>query len=146
LSLEAQSLNRISNAKENSMNRTIATLSFAIVLAFTSFAASAQTQLISADLSKQQLVSLIASAKTPAEHIRIAQYYGAKAQDYLAQSNEHAQMAEQFKENSLTSSPKFSFGTVNHCEYLAQSFKQKAERMQKLEQLHEQMAKDAEQR
>ena len=67
------------------MNRTIATLSFATVLAFTSVAAIAQTQPNSDKLSKQQLVSLTASAKTPAEHIRIAQYYGAKAQDYLAQ-------------------------------------------------------------
>jgi uncharacterized membrane protein len=128
------------------MNRTIATLSFATALAFTSFAALAQTQPNSADLSKQQLLSLIASAKTPAEHIRIAQYYGAKAQDYLAQSKEHAQMAEEFKMNPVTSSSKFSAGTVNHCEYLAQNFKQKAEQMQKLEQEHEQMAKDAGQR
>jgi len=128
------------------MNRTIATLSFATILAFTSFAAMAQTQPDSANLSKQQLVSLIASAKTPAEHIRIAQYYGAKAQDYLAQSKEHAQMAEHFKSNPLTSSSKYSIGTVNHCEFLAQSFKQKAEQMQKLEQEHEQMAKDAGQR
>jgi hypothetical protein len=128
------------------MNRTIATLSFATAFAFTSFAAMAQTQPNSADLSKQQLVSLIASAKTPAEHTRIAQYYGAKAQDYLAQSNEHAQMAEQFKKNSVISSSKFSTGTVNHCEYLAQNFKQKAEQMQKLEAEHEQMAKDAGQR
>ncbi len=128
------------------MNRTIATLSFAIVLAFTSVAAFAQTQPNSANLSKQQLTSLIASAKTPAEHLRIADYYGAKAQDYLAQSNEHAQMAEQFRNNSVTSSSKFSTGTVRHCEYLAQNFKQKADQMQKLESEHEQMAKDAEQR
>jgi hypothetical protein len=128
------------------MNRTIATLSFATVLAFTSFAATAQTQPNAGDLNKQQLLSLIASAKTPAEHIRIAQYYGAKAQDYLAQSKEHAQMAEEFKKNSVTTSSKFSTGTVNHCEYLAQNFKQKADQMQKLEQEHEQMAKDAGQR
>jgi hypothetical protein len=125
------------------MNRTIVSFAFAAVLAFTSFAAMAQTQPSSDNLSKQQLLSLIVSAKTPAEHIRIAQYYGAKAQDYLAQSKEHAQMAEAFKQNSLTSSSKFSTGTVNHCEFLAQNFKQKAEQMQKLEREHEQMAKEA---
>jgi superoxide dismutase len=103
----------------------------------------AQTQPSSDNLSKQQLLSLISSAKTPAEHIRIAQYYGAKAQDYLAQSKEHAQMAEQFKSNSLTSSAKFSAGTVNHCEFLAQNLKQKAEQMQKLAAEHEQMAREA---
>jgi hypothetical protein len=55
-------------------------------------------------------------------------------------------MAEEFKKNSVTTSSKFSTGTVNHCEYLAQNFKQKADQMQKLEQEHEQMAKDAGQR
>jgi hypothetical protein len=125
------------------MSRTIVSFAFAAVLAFTSFAAMAQAQPSSDNLSKQQLLSLIVSAKTPAEHIRIAQYYGAKAQDYLAQSKEHAQMAEAFKQNSLTSSSKFSTGTVNHCEFLAQNFKQKAEQMQKLEREHEQMAKEA---
>lgn len=128
------------------MNRIIATLSFTAVLAFTSFAATAQTQPNAGNLSKQQLVSLVANAKTPAEHLRIAQYYGAKAQDYLAQSKEHEQMAEQFRANTVTSSSKFSRGTVNHCEYLAQNFKQKAEQMQKLELEHEQMAKDAQAR
>jgi hypothetical protein len=125
------------------MNRTFVSLSFAAVLAFTSFAVTAQAQPNSDNLSKQQLVSLIASAKTPAEHLRIAEYYGAKAQDDLAQSKEHAQMAEQFKSNPLTNSSKFSTGTVNHCEFMAQNFKQKAEQMQQLEQQHEQMAREA---
>ena len=52
-------------------------------------------------------------------------------------------MAEQFKKNALTSSSKFFAGTVNHCEYLAQNFKQKAEQMQKLEKDREQMATEA---
>ncbi len=125
------------------MKRTIASLSFAAVLAFSSFAATAQAQPNAENLSKQQLLSLIATAKTSAEHIRIAQYYGAKAQDYLAQSKEHEQMAEQFRKSALTSSSKFAAGTLNHCEFLAQSFKQKAEKMQELEQRHEEMAREA---
>src|ERR1017187_877489 len=46
-------------------------------------------------LSKHQLNTLIATAKTPADHQRIAQFYQAQAQDYLAQSKEHAREAEQ---------------------------------------------------
>ncbi len=95
-------------------------------------------------LSKQQLLSLIASAKTPAEHRRVAEYYHATAQDYLAQAKEHAEMAEAYKKNPMTSSSKFATGTVDHCEYFAQSFKEMATKMQELADMHEQMAKDAE--
>jgi len=125
------------------MNRTIVVLSSIFVFALVAFASTAQAQQNSADLSKQQLATLIASAKTPAEHTRIAQYYGAQAQADLALSQEHAQMADQFEKNSVTSSSKFTTGTVNHCAYLAASYKQSAAKMQKLEQEHEQMAKEA---
>jgi hypothetical protein len=125
------------------MNRTIVVLSSIFVFALIAFASTAQAQQNSADLSKQQLATLIASAKTPAEHTRIAQYYGAQAQADLALSQEHAQMADQFEKNSVTSSSKFTTGTVNHCAYLAASYKQSAAKMQKLEQEHEQMAKEA---
>ena len=125
------------------MNRTIVVLSSIFVFALAAFASTAQAQQNSADLSKQQLATLIASAKTPAEHTRIAQYYGAQAQADLALSQEHAQMADQFEKNSVTSSSKFTTGTVNHCAYLAASYKQSAAKMQKLEQEHEQMAKEA---
>jgi len=94
-------------------------------------------------LSKQQLQSLIATAKTPAQHERIAQYYEAKAQSDLAQSKEHAQMAAEFKANNVTSSAKFANGTVNHCEYLAESFKKDAAKMEALAAQHEQMAERA---
>jgi hypothetical protein len=125
------------------MKRTIEILSSVLVLALVAFASTAQAQQNSNQLGKQQLVTLIASAKTPAEHNRIAQYYGAQAQADLALSQEHAQMADQFKKNSVTSSSKFATGTVNHCAYLAASYKQSAAKMQKLEQEHEHMAQEA---
>jgi lipoprotein-anchoring transpeptidase ErfK/SrfK len=128
------------------MKNTFAVLSFAAVLALTASASMAQPPQNAEKLSKQQLTSLIATAKTPAEHTRIAEYYGAKAQEDLALSQEHAQMASQFKANSVTSSSKFAPGTVNHCEYLAQRFKADAVKMQQLEQEHEQMAKEAQAR
>ena len=96
-------------------------------------------------LSKRQLNSLIATAKTLAEHQRIAQYYQAKAQDYLAQAKEHEQMVAAYKANpSLTAKSQAS--TINHCEYFVQTFKDLAAKSQELAQLHDQMAKDAEQK
>lgn len=127
------------------MKSTLTTLSLAVVLALAAFvSASAATQPSApAKLSKQQLQSLIASAKTSADHERIAEYYEAAAQRDLAQATEHEQMAQQFKQNSLVSSPKFVTGSVNHCEYLVKSLRQNAAKLEALARDHEQMAQRA---
>src|ERR1035441_7831151 len=79
----------------------------AIALAMTA-AALGQTSLTpqpkAEKLNSKQILILISVAKTPAEHRRIAVYYQAKAQDLLVQSKEHAQMAEAYKKNPVTSS------------------------------------------
>ena len=95
--------------------------------------------------SKQQLNTLIATAKTPAEHQRIAQYYQAKAQDYLAQAKEHEQMLAAYNANpSIGGKSRAAF--INHCEYYVKSFKELAVKSQELATLHDQMAKDVEQK
>jgi hypothetical protein len=127
------------------MKRTVLFLSFVLIFATSAFARTAQTQQPE-KLSKAQLNALIATAKTPAEHSRIAEYYRAEAQYDLAQSQEHAQMAEHYKQSSVGSSAKFTTGTVNHCEYLARNFKANAVKMEALSQEHAQMAKEAEQK
>jgi hypothetical protein len=94
-------------------------------------------------LSKRQLNTLIATAKTPADHQRIAQFYQAQAQDYLAQSREHAREAEQARNNPLRVNNKTVFSTVNHCEHYAQKFSDLAAKSQDLAKQHEQMASDS---
>src|SRR5579863_3511751 len=131
------------------MKRTLSILSIlslAFVITAAAFGRTASAQLTKPEhLSKRQLNSLIATAKTPAEHQRIAQYYQAKAQDYLAQAKEHEQMVAAYKANpSLTAKSQAS--TINHCEYFVQTFKDMAAKSQELAQLHEQMARGAEQK
>ncbi len=119
----------------------------AIALAFVLYSVAQTSTMhhhMAEKLNKQQLLSLIATAKTPAEHRRVAEYYHAKAEDYLAQAKEHEEMAEAYKKNPVTSASKFATGTVNHCEYFDQSFKDMAAKMQEMADMHEQMAKDAE--
>jgi len=126
------------------MKRTFVFLSLAAILTFAT-AAQAQTarQPKAEALNSKQLTALISTAKTPAEHQRIADYYQAKSQDLLAQSIEHAQMAETFRNNPATNSSKAEKGTVDHCAYLAQSLKARSLKLEALAQTHEQMAKDA---
>ena len=97
-------------------------------------------------LSMHQLDTLIATAKTSADHGRIAQYYQSQAQDYLAQAKEHEAMVAAYKANPSLVNNKNQASTINHCEYFVQTFKDMAAKSQELAQLHEQMAKDAEQK
>ncbi len=94
-------------------------------------------------LSKHQLLSLIATAKTPTDHLRLAQYYEAQAKYYLAQSSLHQEMAAAYRKNPPISG-KYSINSANHCDFFAQSFKEDAIKMQELANMHEQMARDAE--
>ncbi len=128
------------------MKRMIALLSVVLAITATVFAQAPANQQAHESLSNKQLNSLIATAKTPAEHQRIAHYYGAQAESYLAQSKEHAQMAEGYKANPAINNSKFSKGTVGHCEYFAQSFKEMSTKAGEMAQMHEQMAKDAEEK
>ena len=94
-------------------------------------------------LSNQQLLSLIATAKTPEDHHRLARYYESQAQYYLEQSKLHEDMGAAYMKNPLLMSSKWKRGTVDHCNYFAQSLKDTATKMQELANMHEQMAKDA---
>lgn len=124
------------------MNRTFAILSALTLAVVMSVAAVGQTAAKPEHLSKGQLNTLISTAKTPAEHHRIAAYYQAKAQDYLSQAKEHEQMVAAYKANpSMTAKDKA--GTIDHCEYYVQSFKTLATKSQEMAQMHEQMATDA---
>ena len=127
------------------MKHTIVILSLAFAMGLAAFAQAPATQQHKVEkLSNQQLLALITSARTPSEHLRIARYYEAKAQEYLAQSRDHEEQAEAYKRNPVTSNSKFAAGTVDHCEYFAQTYKDMAAKMQDLAQMHEQMARDAE--
>ncbi|MHB1856304.1 MAG: hypothetical protein ACYCPM_02610 [Acidobacteriaceae bacterium] len=132
------------------MKRTfgiLSILSLAFVMTAATFGQASSVQQAKPEhLGKHQLNTLIATAKTPAEHQRIAQYYQAKAQDYLAQANEHEAMIAAYKANPSPSTAKNLASTIGHCEYFFQTFKDMAVKSQELAALHEQMAKDAEQK
>lgn len=128
------------------MKRTITILSLAIALTVAAFAQVAPAKQPKPEhLSKQQLNTLIATAKTPAEHQRIAQYYEAKAQDYVAQSKEHEQMLAAYYANPAIGGKARSF-LVDHCKDLCKELKEMAVKSQELAKEHEQMARDAEQK
>jgi uncharacterized protein YciW len=123
------------------MKRIALILTFVLGLSFPAFAASnAQPD----QLSKKQLAALIATAKTAAEHERIAAYYHTEAERLLTESNGHARMAAAFRSNPATNNDKRANGTVDHCAYLAKSLKDRSDKALSLAEEHERMARAAE--
>lgn len=97
-------------------------------------------------LNKQQLKTLIATAKTPEEHLRIARFYDQQAQDYLDQAKEHEGMLTAYKANlsQTTSKSRVTvMSQIGHCEYFVKTFREMAAKSSELAREHEQMAKDA---
>ena len=127
------------------MKRSIVILSFALALIFTA-SSQAQSTAKSEKLSEKQLLSLISTAKNPADHTRLADYYQAQSKDFLAESKQHEQMAAAYRKNPATNNSKFAAGTVNHCDYIAQSLKKDADQAQDLAKLHAEMATAATQK
>ncbi len=127
------------------MKRFFGVLAVVLALSLPSFGqTSTMHQHMAEKLTKQQLLSLIATAKTPTEHQRVAEYYHAKAKDYLAQAKEHEELLAAYKANPSLSTEKNRASTIGHCEYFVQTFKDMAANTQELADMHEQMAKDAE--
>jgi hypothetical protein len=122
------------------MKRIVLILIVILSLSFPTFAASKAPQ---DQLSKKQLVVLIAMARTAAEHEQIAAYYRAEAGRLLAESNDHARMAVAFRSNPATNNDKTVRGTVDHCAYLAKSLRQRSDKARLLAEEHERMAKAA---
>ena len=85
------------------------------------------------------------AANTPAEHARIAQTYRNQAQSYLAQARQHEATIAAYKASPNMTS-KNQAATVNHCEYFAARFNELAAKSQELAELHDEMAKQAEQK
>lgn len=115
----------------------LSVLSLAVVMTVSGLGLTANAQ---DKLSKSQLNSLIATAKTPAEHQRIADYYQVQAKDYLAQADEHQGMIAAYKANPST---KHQASAVTHCENFVASFKEMAAKSQEMAKLHQQMAIEA---
>jgi hypothetical protein len=98
-------------------------------------------------LTKKELKVLLATAKTPADHQRIASYYRGESQRLTAKARYHEEMAASYQNNPLPFEGKFPYGTVglSHCRQLIQAYKAQAQEAESLAVLHEGMAKAAEQ-
>jgi hypothetical protein len=93
-------------------------------------------------VTAQQVKDLIATAKTPADHIKLQKHYLALAAKYEADADEHAAEAVAYRKNPnfLESKNPIGPGTAAHCERFAQLDREAAKEARDLASAHEHMA------
>jgi len=94
-------------------------------------------------LSSQQVKALVANANTPADHMRLAHYYAAKAEKHEADATEHEALAAEYTRTPRLGASKHPMGpeTAEHCKYYAEHCRKAAKEMREMSAAHEKMAK-----
>ena len=95
-------------------------------------------------LSKKELRTLIANAKTKADHEKLAAYYKSETERLLADAKKHEEMADEYHRNPpmLASKHPMAIGE-DHCRYVAERLNEAANKTQALAAMHEQLAQGA---
>ncbi len=105
-------------------------------------------QMTAAELTTKQAKALAGTAKTPADHMKLAAYYKLEADRLDAEASDHEELAKQYRLNPVTMGGGKYGGntqgrTFDHCEASAKSLHDAAKSTRELADEHEQMAKDA---
>lgn len=98
-------------------------------------------------LSKKEVKELIATAKSPDDHMKLARYYKAEADRLDAEANEHEELAAAYRQSTVSQAAAMknpmASNTARHCEYFAKTVREAAKSARELAASHEHMAKDA---
>jgi hypothetical protein len=93
-------------------------------------------------LTAAQVKELIATAKTPAEHVKLQNHYLALAAKYDVDATEHAAEAVAYRKNPsfMDSKHPVNPGTAAHCDKFAELDREAAKEARDLASAHEHMA------
>ncbi len=102
-------------------------------------------QSVGKTLSKKQLADLVATAKTAADHRKLAEHYRAAAAKHEAEAKEHVELAAKYRANPTASESKRPGApdTSSHCLTFAEHCRKQAALMNEMAAMHDEMAKNA---
>ena len=126
------------NAKR--IARLVASAAFLVALALGVSGSSMRAADTAAPLTKQQVKELIKTAKTPEEHMELAQYYRYEADKFKSEAQEHKEMSAEYIHHIIPKFPTMS----QHCNDLSGYLTRAAGKAERLAAMHEEMAKTAE--
>ena len=95
-------------------------------------------------MSKEEVKTLIANAKTAEDHERLAKHFDAEADQLEAEANEHQELAAEYKAHPSGQDSKhpMSGKTAGHCQYFADDLHKAATQARALAADHRGMAKE----
>jgi hypothetical protein len=99
----------------------------------------------SGTMSKEEVKTLIANAKSAEDHERLAKHFDAEAIQLDAEANEHQELVAVYKANPSGQESKhpMSGKTAGHCQYFADDLHKAATQARELAADHRDMAKQA---
>jgi hypothetical protein len=95
------------------------------------------------ELKSKEVRALVASAKTPADHMKLARHYTAMAVKHDAEAQEHEVLAAEYTKNAQLGASKHPMApnTAEHCKFYAEHCRNAAKEMRAMAAAHEEMAK-----
>src|SRR4029450_12851550 len=96
-------------------------------------------------LPAKEVKALLAKATTPAEHLKLARHFSAKADEHDAEAKEHETLAAEYKTNPQLGAAKHPMApnTAEHCQYFVEHCRKAAQALRAMAAAHESMAKEA---
>jgi hypothetical protein len=100
-----------------------------------------------ARLTKKEVKALVANAKTPEDHMKLARHFRQEADRLEAEAKDHDELAQEYRKNPSAMAMKMPMSprSAEHCEYFAKSVREAAKAARELADSHEQMAKEVRQ-
>ena len=95
-------------------------------------------------LKPKEVKALVANAKSPVDHLRLARHFTAMAEKHEAEAKEHDELAAEYSRNpQMRGKMPMAPNTAEHCRYFAEHCRNAAKQMRSMAADHEAMAKAA---
>lgn len=123
----------------------VALASLTVFLGTLGVLAQTHTDESSDRLTKKEVKALVATAKTPEDHLKLARHFRQQADTLEAEAKEHDELALEYRKNPSPMAMKMPMSgrSAEHCEYFARSAREAAKAARELAASHEEMAKQA---
>lgn len=121
-----------------------AAVAVAALLAYLGVAPQMDAAQSTARLTKKEVKALVANAKTPEDHMKLARHFKQEADRLEAEAKEHDELAQEYRRSPSAMAMKMPMSgrSAEHCEYFAKSTREAAKAARELAAAHEQMAKE----
>lgn len=126
---------------------SIAGAFLAVTLMVTSLVAQApqpSRQTTAPQLTEKELLALLDTAKTPADHEKLAAYYDAEAMDFEAKAAKHKRLAAAYRRMPAPGNPRITdtrASTAGHCDNIAVESEKAGKEARSMAEHHKMLAK-----